>query len=53
MDWSLGPSGEYMSDTSVHGEAHIKPSKTTEYSNAHDLYPLALLLAFLRAEEKK
>jgi len=47
--WLLGPSKPWMSNTVVHGEGHVKPASGGSYKRAHDLYPLAICIASLRA----
>lgn len=44
-----GPSTKWMSDSIVWGEAHVKPMKSARYTDATELWPLAICAAALRA----
>lgn len=46
----IGPSGPFMSDSVVHGEAHLHTlSPLTDFRPVRSLLPLALCIASLRA----
>ena len=51
--WLHAPEHLVSSKMIVWGEAHLKPSQSTSFKNAHDLYPIAICVAALKAANKQ
>ncbi len=51
--WLHAPEHLVSSKMIVWGDAHLKPSQSISFKDAHDLYPIAICVAALRAANKQ